>query len=86
MEINDQDFVRSLANALSQSLVRVQPGAHDPFGGQQVVHDQSQDQMRNQQNMTMSPQQQPPMIPMMMVPNGQRLLFPAQQGGLGLGQ
>ena len=86
IEANDPDFVRTLAKAVSQSLVRVQPGVPDPSRGQQVVQDQSQDQMRNQQNMTMSQQQQPPMIPMMMTPNGQCLFFPAQQGGPGLGQ
>ena len=87
VNFNNQDFVQSLAKTVSQSLVGGQQGTTAPARGQQQVGSQPQDQMMNIQQNTMSNQaniirnqQQPIMMPMMMMPNGQNMFFPAQQG------
>ena len=89
MGFQNQNFVESLAKAVSQSLAGVQQQqqvASAPARGQNQVGIQPQQHLMNQQNM-MNPQQQqqqPAMIPMMMIPNGQNMFFPAQQGRPGL--
>ena len=63
-----------------------------PSGGQQQVFPQPQQQNTFQQNMTNQNQpmllnnQQPMMMPMMMLPTGQNVFYPSRQGGQGPGQ
>ena len=103
-DINNQNFVESLANAVTQSLVRVHPGFTAPSVGQQqggfqpteqIVTGPSRGQQQGgfqpleqmmKQQTSMRFQQQQPTMPMIMAPNGQCLVFPAQQGRLAQGQ
>ena len=86
-DFNNPDFVQSLAKAVSQSLAGVQPWAQVPASGQEQVINQPKQNLQQQPMMMNQHQQQmlhqPMMMPMMMMPNGQNMVFPNLQGGQG---
>ena len=90
VDFNNPNFVEALTKVVSQTLGR---GAGGPSRGQQQAFTQPQQLAARQQNiMTNQNQpmqlnsQQPMMMPMMMLPTGQNVFYPTQQGGQGTGQ